>query len=114
VIDERKTPESGTNAAVSSHGSLIGMLSWRVFGPFLLIGTLILIAQNESWFHVWDVAFLGTLALMIGGRYIEQRSGSGRTIYDEPSTWRHFAVYARNLVIVGLVLWIAVKALTAG
>jgi hypothetical protein len=98
--------------AATGHANFIGMLSWRIFGPFLFIGALFFVAQGESWFHVWDIAFIAAVLFMILGRYVEQSSGMGRTFYDEPSTWGHFFVYTRNLVILGAVLWIAIKVFT--
>lgn len=86
---------------------LFGRLMWMMLGPILLVVTTYAIVKSGSWFTLWDAAFCGVVALMIAGRWVEQRSGAARTATGEPATVRHFRRYVRVLLPLTVGVWVA-------
>ena len=61
--------------------ALLGRMLWLVIGPLVLIVlTVLIVISGSGWLTSDDLAFFPTLALMILGRWIEIRSGYGRTV----------------------------------
>ena len=46
---------------------------------------------------------------MIGGRYLEQKSGNGLNGAGEPSTWDDFRNYARTVIPAMFGVWIVLN-----
>jgi hypothetical protein len=51
------------------------------------------------------------IALMIGGRWIEQGSGAAMTATGQPASMEHFRRYVRVLLPVALVVWLVLNVL---
>lgn len=93
---------------ISSGMVLLGRVTWMMLGPAALLGIIYAITANSSgWFRIPDAAYVAVVALMIGGRWIEQRSGAATTATGEPATVRHFKRYIRTLLPLAVGVWIA-------
>lgn len=86
---------------------LLGRLMWMLFGPVILAYTIyIIVSRGEGWLTPWDAVFVIVAALMIGGRWIEQRSGTAMTATGERATPEDFARYVRILLPAAIGVWI--------
>ncbi len=104
VVDQGKASRSG------GAGTVLYRLMWIFIGPLsLAIIAYRTVKQGDGWLTPRDVAWVIILALMIGARWLEVRSGAGETAAGEPATMAHFKRYATVLVPVTAVLWIAAK-----
>lgn len=111
MTDEKSKAEpQKEEEAYDSYDSLIGRFMWAMVGPSLWLGVFIPIAKGP-WLSIWDVAYLGIIASMAWGRYIEQKSGKGTSLYGEPTTWRDFRRYTALLLLISAACWVAVKLL---
>jgi len=110
VQDKTKALDQGKTAKNGGAGTLLCRLMWMFIGP-LSLGIIIYqtIARRDGWFVFRDVVFAAALALMIGARWLEVRSGAGETATGEPATMEHFRRYAAVLLPVTVVLWVAAK-----
>ena len=103
--------EKPTVRPVSSMFVLLARLAWCALGPLLLvITTAVIVTSGSGWITPWDLLFVVVVAAMIGGRWVEQRSGSAMTITGEPSTpqnWRH---YWHALIPTSGGIWVAANA----
>ncbi|MCB9855911.1 MAG: hypothetical protein H6818_09520 [Phycisphaerales bacterium] len=92
---------------ISSLTVLLGRLTWMVIGPAALVYVIYsIVSSGDGWFTPWDFAFVIIAALMIGGRWIEQRSGGAMTVMGHRSTSEHFARYVRILLPAAIGAWI--------
>lgn len=99
-------------AEISSGTVLLGRVMWMMLGPVALFFiTLAIITKGGGWFGAEDALYGVIVALMIGGRWIEQRSGAARTATGEPATVEHFKRYARVLVPASVAMWVVANAL---
>ena len=106
----RKEPKEPI--VVTSLAVLGPHLFWVVLGPLVLLLLLWGIAASGSgWVTVLDIAFFVVVALIILGRWLDQRSGQGTNSAGEQSTWRDFRRYARSLPIVAASAWIVANLL---
>jgi len=97
---------------ISSIGVLAARVVWMLVGPLaLLVLAYGIVRAGPGWRTAWDAAFLIVVALMIGARWLEQRSGTATTVTGEPASPAHFRRYVRVLVPVAAVLWIAANLL---
>jgi len=96
---------------ISSGTVLLGRLMWMILGPILMCFITFAIVTREGWFTAWDAAFGVVVALMIGGRWVEQRSGSAMTATGEPATEKHFARYVRVLLPLAAGVWVAANVI---
>ncbi len=106
--------EPGNEAQVgeaSSGLALLGRLMWMVLGPILAISTIGAIVTRADWFTPWDAAFGIVVALMVGGRWVEQRSGEAMTATGEPTTVEHFRRYVRILLPLAVGVWTVANVL---
>ena len=94
---------------VTSGSALVGRLIWAILGPTLMLGLLAPISKEPRWMGWWEVTYLINLLLMIWGRYLEQKSGTGSTLSGGASTWSDFRKYAAKVLIVGLVAFVCIK-----
>lgn len=95
---------------VSSGVVLLGRLMWIILGPMLSVFITYGIVTREGWFTTWDAAFV-VVVLMVGGRWVEQRSGSATTATGEPATVGHFKRYVRVLLPLAAGVWVAANVL---
>ena len=106
-----KSSDEARTGEVTSVFVLSSRLMWMMLGPMLLFVTTYAIVTSDSWFTPWDAAFCGVLALMIGGRWVEQQSGSPMTATGEPATVGHFRRYVRVLLPLAMGIWVAANLL---
>ena len=92
---------------ITSLSVLAGRLCWTVIGLGILILTAYRIATAGSgWFTSLDAVYAGSVLLMLGGRWVEHRSGTARTLTDQPATAKHFRWYVVVLLLVALGVWV--------
>ena len=96
---------------VSSGVALLGRLMWMILGPMLMFLITYAIVTGAGWFTPRDAAFGVVLALMVGGRWVEQRSGSAMTSTGEPATAGHFKRYVRALLPLAAGVWVVANVL---
>lgn len=95
-------------ADIDSVGVLIARLIWILVGPVVLMFmAYAIVTAGSGWTTAWDVAYVVVVGLMIGGRWIEQRSGAATTATGDRATMHHFRRYVVVLAAVAAVIWIA-------
>ena len=108
--DKTKALEQGNAAKGGGAGALLCRLVWMFGGPLVLgVVAYQTVTQKDGWLVARDVVFAIALALTIGARWLEVRSGAGETATGEPATMAHFRRYAMILLPVAAVLWVAAK-----
>ena len=108
--DKAESPRE--KKAVTSFGVLIAHVIWFFLGPLTLMLLLLgIINVGGGWASALDAVFFVVIALMILGRWIDQRSGQGTTGYGEPSTWDDFRRYAIGAPILGVAAWIVANVI---
>jgi hypothetical protein len=96
---------------VTAHSAFLYRFVWAMFGPIALLGLLVTSGKRPEWFTFWEIVYVLVVALMILSRYGEQRSGTGTTLYSEPSTWSDFRRYSLWLTLTSTGLWVGTKLL---
>ena len=87
--------------------AIIGRVLWMIVGPILLaVTTVLIIVTDTGWLTIYDAAYYTALALMLGGRWMEIRTGYGRTLQAAFATTEHFRRYAVRLVLWGFFAWV--------
>lgn len=95
--------------AQSSPWALVGRLGWMIVGPFALAISAISIAtRGDGWLGPLDVIYVIVLGGTLLGRRLEFRHGRPLTAAGEPATEGHWRRYARAMMILGFVVWLAV------
>jgi hypothetical protein len=98
-------------AGISSVSVLFGRLTWFMLGPGALFGILYaIVTHGTGWITGLDAAYFIVVALMVLGRWHEQRSGVATTAEGKPATWDHFRRYVRLLLPTAVVIWILANA----
>jgi hypothetical protein len=106
VSDQPKTTQSG------GAGMMLCRLMWMFIGPLgLAVIIYRTVVQRDGWTSVRDAVYPLILALMIGGRWLEIRSGAAMTATGEPATINHFKRYVVVLLPAAVVVWIAAKVI---
>lgn len=96
---------------LSSPWALVGRLCWMIVGPFALAISAISIAtRGDGWFGLLDLIYFVVLGGTLLGRRLEYRHGRPLTAAGEPATEDHWRRYARTLLVLGFVVWLAVHA----
>mgnify|MGYP007050452459 CR=1 FL=1 len=102
-----KTDNEKDVGEINSATVLLGRLIWMMVGPVMLVYvTYSIISSGEGWLTPWDFAYAVIALLMLGGRWIEQRSGAAMTVMGNRSTPEHFARYVRILLPAAIGAWI--------
>lgn len=107
--NETEDGSSSPPEEVTPGSAMVGRLIWAMAGPTFFLSLLIPMSKDPRWVGKWEAAYVANLLLMIWGRYLEQKSGHGSTLYDEPSTWSHFRKYTMKLLVLGIASWVCVK-----
>ena len=111
-MERNSEPGTEVRAGEASSGVvLLGRLMWMVLGPMLLLVITYAIVTSEGWFTISDAAFAVVIGLMLGGRSIEQRSGTAMTATGEPATIEHFERYVKILLPVAAVVWVVANVM---
>jgi hypothetical protein len=94
------TPQSTPAIAV------LGRLGWMLFGPFVLFLTgYALFTRHGGTFGALDACYFGGLALMLWGRWVENRSGFGTSATGEPLTDVELRRYMLVAAVIVLAVW---------
>jgi len=111
-METKSEPDNEVRVGEVSGGAvLLGRLMWMILGPILSFSITYAIVTREGWFTIWDAAFGVVVAMMVGGRWVEQRSGSAMTATGEPATAEHFKRYVRVLLPLAGGAWVAANVL---
>jgi divalent metal cation (Fe/Co/Zn/Cd) transporter len=87
-------------------------LMWVAVGPFaLLFLAATIISRGTGWLTLLDALFGAVVALMILGRWVEQRSGAATTVTGQRATMRHCEHYVAILTLVAGAAWVAANVL---
>ena len=110
MLTDHETPEYVR--PLTSITALLGRLMWFFIGPAALIFiTYGIVKGGTGWLTALDAAFFVVVALMIGGRWREQRSGSAITADGRPATWQHFRRYVLAVLPAAVAIWVAANVL---
>jgi hypothetical protein len=86
---------------------LVGRVFWMLLGPLLLgVTTYMIIRTGNGWLTIADLAFLGLLAGMMLGRWLEFRGGNPQTAEGEPAGPHHLRRYLIAVLMIGLAIWV--------
>ncbi len=98
------------NESKHGHSVLFARLAWAMIGPCVLLAAAVQAAKSPHWLTLWEGVYLLAIVMMIGGRYVEQKSGHGTTLYSEPSTWGHFRAFALKTLVFSVAFWIVARS----
>ncbi len=103
-----KKPGSNENAAGNTG---CGLMVARLVAGFvgMLVMTLLLmgiVTSGRGWLTALDGLFFLVLAVTVGCRWIDQRSGFAVNDDGEPLTWAHFWRYVGILVPTAVAAWV--------
>ena len=72
---------------ISSWSVLFGRLMWFMICPAILMGTVYgIVTRGSGWVSGANVTYVVTVALMVLGRWKEQRSGCATLADGKPAT----------------------------
>jgi hypothetical protein len=81
-------------------------LVWMLLGPAVLfLLTFSIAAKGGGWLTTVDVVYFAVLALILGARWLEYRSGRGQTSTGEPLTAAGLRTYLIAALAIGLGVW---------
>lgn len=94
------------NPKGTTPGVAFARIIWMMIGPLVLamLGFNI-ISNGAGWFTVTDVAYFIVLAVVLGARWLEFRSGQGQTAEGEPLTEAGLRRYLLLTALVGIGVW---------
>lgn len=105
-------PSTHETQGITSFWVLIARLMWTLFLPFLFVLTAYrIVTYGQGWFTPWDIAFGVIVVLLLGARWLEQRSGQATTVTGKLSTKEHFHRYVWGLVLIAAGLWVCMNYL---
>jgi len=111
-MESNPEPSNEVPAGEGHSGAVMfGRLMWMVFGPMLMLLITYSIVTGAGWFTPRDVAFGIVVALMVGGRWVEHRSGAALTATGEPAGVGHFKRYVRVLLPLAAGVWVTANVL---
>lgn len=100
-------PANHEPGEVTSIAALGGRITWALIGPMALLGVAYgIVSGGAGWLTALDAVFAGVVGLMILGRWVDQRSGSGLTLTGEPATESQLRRYVTMLMAVACVVWV--------
>ncbi|MBM4035721.1 MAG: hypothetical protein FJ291_28610 [Planctomycetes bacterium] len=99
--------------SVATVGGCLVRVCWMVLGNGALFFMAVHLAMSAPALSLVDAAFWGTVALIIGLRYLDVRKLGGLTVTNEPATMAHWRRYAIALLVVSLLAW-AIARLVGG
>jgi len=106
-----KTDRQMRADGITSASVLLARVMWMALGPMLLMVTAVGIVLRGGWLAPWDAAFGIVLFLTIGGRWLEHRSGSAKTMDGEPATDANLHQYIRVMLPLAVGIWVTANVL---
>ena len=101
-----------TTRPIASVTVLLARLMWTFVGPLVLVFTAYkIVSVGNGWLTLWDGLFGAVVALMLGGRWLELRSGAATTMTGQPATAADFRRYGRIVVLTMAGVWIGANVL---
>ncbi len=95
---------------ITSIWVFLARLFWVILGPMTLLLVLLgLILNKPEAVGGLDAFYAIVVLLMLGGRWIEQRSAAPKTASGELSTPESFRRYIYILIPVAIVAWVAAR-----
>jgi hypothetical protein len=107
MSDKYRPTSEKDPVATTSLGLLLVHLLWVFAGPFALAALLFgIMNSGNGWLTGRDLGLLIVVVLMIGARWVDQRSGHAIRVDGQPATWKDFRRYALTLPILACAAWI--------
>ena len=95
-------------------GSCFPRLVWLIFGPMILLALTVIIAERRGgWFGPASLGFLIVLGVTVLARWLDFRSGHGKTAEGKPATIAHFRRYVLTMLSVGVIVWFVANLIGA-
>lgn len=85
-----------------SHRTLFARALWTLVCPIALVCLLVPVATEGG---LWNLAYAGTITLLVAGRWLEHRSGHGKTIYGDDSTPANTVGFIWKAVLIAGIAW---------
>lgn len=93
-----ESADQTTSKPISGLTVLGARRTWIILGPMALVGiTWGIVSQGTGWFTGLDAAFGIVVVLMLLGRWVEHRSGTGTTLTGERAKPEQFKRYVTLL-----------------
>ena len=86
-------------------------LYWMLLGNALLMFCAYLVSQAESLLTGADLAYWLVAGSLVAVRYVDIRHLGGTTAECKPATMGHWKNYARGLLVVSVIVWLAAHGL---
>lgn len=103
---------SSSDRRVTPPHVVLPRLVWFFFGPVgLMFSALALLSGKGGWIALPSIIYLVILGAMVGGRYLEQKSGSGLNAEGQPATWDDFRKYVRTVIPALFGVWIVLNVI---
>lgn len=91
---------------ITSISVVLARVMWTLLGPAALgLAALAIATRGTGWFTQLDGFYGIVVVLMLGSRWLEQRSGTASTVTGSPATAKHFHHYLVLLPLVAAVVW---------
>ncbi len=95
---------------VTSAWTVIERVIWMLVGPMALgVVCLNIASASTGWLTGLDAGYFVIVAVMIGCRWMELKSGHAMTAMGEPATWSDFNRYVVAMVPLAVVVWVTVN-----
>jgi len=105
-------PADKQPVVVTTVTALVTHVIWFFVGPIAILLMLwALLDTGSPTVSSYDLVFFGLVAMTVGCRWLEQRSGQATTVEGTPATWNDFRAYLIGFPIVALTAWLATKGL---
>ncbi len=75
---------------ITSISAILARILWTLLGPAAMgLVAVAIVTCGNGWLTPLDAFYAVVVALMIGGRWVEQRSGTAATVTGVPATIEH-------------------------
>jgi hypothetical protein len=93
---------------------MLGRAFWMMFGPLFLVafGLMIVLRAGPGWMTGTDIAYLGTLVLIILGRLAEFSGGQPETATGEQATGKDLRRFTALVLMAGITFYLLANLLS--